>query len=173
MYITLDATPFSIDDRQCQVCSSGMPVVAALIHTQSTLPFEAAPTSCFSSVVQGLLAHAVHAAAYTTCAPQNASAYRYCCVVRACSAADVSSSRQLLSYKELLILPSSMQRQVSDGTAAVPPAASEGNGRPACEQEAALEAEALSRLLGQVVAVCEGLSGRALRELPFPGSCHV
>jgi hypothetical protein len=35
------------------------------------------------------------------------------------------------------------------------------------EQAAAAEAQALSRALGQVVAACEGFSGRSLRKLPF------
>lgn len=35
------------------------------------------------------------------------------------------------------------------------------------EQRAAAEAQTLSRALWQVVAACEGFSGRSLRKLPF------
>lgn len=44
---------------------------------------------------------------------------------------------------------------------------SEAEQAAVAEQAAAAEAQALSRALGQVVAACEGFSGRSLRKLPF------
>jgi hypothetical protein len=72
----------------------------------------------------------------------------------------------LLSYKELLLLPSSRQHQ-SDGVLLAASSTGHSNGAATREQQALWTAEALSRALEEVVAGSEGFSGRALRKLPF------
>jgi hypothetical protein len=87
--------------------------------------------------------------------------------------AGITSAKQLIPYKELCLLPAARQGppppaaagpQSIGGSAA---AAADDASMSEAEQAAAAEAQALSRALGQVVAACEGFSGRSLRKLPF------
>ncbi|WIA29005.1 hypothetical protein OEZ86_011522 [Tetradesmus obliquus] len=83
----------------------------------------------------------------------------------------ISSAKQLIPYKELCLLPAARQgaapQAAGPHSIGGPAAPADDASMSEAEQAAAAEAQALSRALGQVVAACEGFSGRSLRKLPF------